>query len=168
MAYDNICDVTLFNFTNFTSSLPFRTTQLDFFEIYIRSKVVQSHQKDNLEKHFLIPCFVFDLWRHLLTSFCSISLILPLNRLFEQLNAIFTKYLWGVKLFNMTRGTFWEDIVLITCLIFIYDVICDVILLNFTNFTTSSPFWASRLDFYEIFIKSKVLYQSLFLTQCYL
>ena len=57
----------------------------------------------------LIPCLVFDLWRHLLTSFCSISLILPLYRLFEQLNTIFTKYLWRVKLFNMTRGTIWEN-----------------------------------------------------------
>ena len=40
----------------------------------------------------------------------------------------------------------------------IYDVISDVILLNFTNFTTSSPFWTTRIDFYEICIRSKVLW----------
>ena len=61
---------------------------------------------------------VFDPWRHLLTSFWSISLILPLYRLFEQLNAIFTKYLNGLKLFNMARRIFWDNIFLIPCLFF--------------------------------------------------
>ena len=46
----------------------------------------------------------------LVTSFCSISQILPLHRLCEQLGLIFTRYLWGVKMFNMTRGRFWQNI----------------------------------------------------------
>ena len=64
---------------------------------------------------YLITCRGFDLWRHLLTSFCSISLIFPLNRLFEQLILIFTKYQWGVKLFNKTWGAFGQNLCLIPC-----------------------------------------------------
>ena len=90
----------------------------------------------------------------LVTSFCSISQILPLHRLCEQLGLIFTRNLWGVKMFNMTRGRFWQDIFLIPCLVLIYEVTCDVILLCFTNFTTSSPFF--QRDFYEIFLTRKV------------
>ena len=67
---------------------------------------------------YLIPCRVFDLWRHLLTSFCSISLILPLHRLFEQLDSNFTKYLQGVKLFNVTWGILWKNLFLIQCRVF--------------------------------------------------
>ena len=67
---------------------------------------------------YLIPCRVFDLWRHLLTSFCSISLILPLYRLFEQLDSNFTKYLQGVKLFNMIWGILWKNLFLIQCRVF--------------------------------------------------
>ena len=33
--------------------------------------------------------------------FCSISLIWPLYRFFEQVHLIFTKYLWGEKLFSI-------------------------------------------------------------------
>ena len=61
---------------------------------------------------------VFDPWRHLLTSFCSISLILPLYRLFEQLDSNFTKYLQGVKLFNMIWGILWKNLFLIQCRVF--------------------------------------------------
>ena len=67
---------------------------------------------------FFIPCPVFDVWRHLLTSFCNISLIWPLNHLFEQLDLIFTKYISRVKLLNVTLGTFWQNIYLIPCRVF--------------------------------------------------
>ena len=67
---------------------------------------------------YLIPCRVFDLWRHLLTSFCSISLILPLHRLFGQLDSNFTKYLQGIKLFNVTWGILWKNLFLIQCRVF--------------------------------------------------
>ena len=70
------------------------------------------------KRMFLIQCLIYDLWRHLLTSFCSISLILPLYRLFEQLHAIFTKYLWGIKLFILTKETFWENILFNTASLF--------------------------------------------------
>ena len=158
---------------------------------------------------YLIPCRVFDLWRHLLTSFCSISLILPLHRLFGQLDSNFTKYLQGVKLFNVTWGILWKNLFLIQCRVFdswrqlwrhfalshqlvyliaflsdltwflrnIYDesncstrpeehfgkifvcyhvwfLIYDVIMLYFTNFTSSWPFWAISLDSYKIFMRS--------------
>ena len=109
----------------------------------------------------------------LVTPFCSILLILPLHRLFEQLGLIFTRYLWGVKMFNMTRGRFWQNIFLIPCLVLIYDVTCDVILLHFTNFTISSPIFATNGDFYEIFIIDKVvqhdqrkLLENMFLIPC--
>ena len=92
-----------------------------------------------------------------LTSFCSISQILPLHRLCEQLGLIFTRNLWGVKMFNMTRGRFWQNIFLIPCLVLIYDVTCDVILLCFTNFTTLSPFLQLKVIFYEILIIRKVV-----------
>ena len=65
------------------------------------------------EKKISIPCPVFDVWRHLLSSFCNISLIWPLNHLFEQLDLIFTKCIWRVKLFNVTWRTFWQNIYLI-------------------------------------------------------
>ena len=70
------------------------------------------------ENFFFIPCLVFDVWRHLLTSFCNISLIWPLNHLFEQLDLIFTKYISRVKLLNVTLGTFWQNIYLIPCRVF--------------------------------------------------
>ena len=70
------------------------------------------------EKKFFIPCPVFDVWRHLLTSFCNISLIWSLNHLFEQLDLLFTKYIWRVKLLNVTWGTFWQNIYLTPCRVF--------------------------------------------------
>ena len=144
-------DVILLYFTNFTTSSPFWTTRLEFYEIFTRSKVVQRDLRNTLKNLFLIQCRVFDSWRQLwrhfalshqlvyliaflsdltwflrniydesncstrlknilakslfdrmsrfllmtsfLTSFCSISLTFPLNRLFEDFNLIFTKYL---------------------------------------------------------------------------
>ena len=70
-----------------------------------------------------------------MTSFCSISLILLLHRPFELLNLIFAKYLWGSRLLNMTRGTIWQNIFWYHVSYLTYDVICDVILLYFNNFT---------------------------------
>ena len=120
----------------------------------------------------MIPCLLFYLWRHLLMSFCSKLLILPLNRLFwateldfyeiliigkvfltwpeEQPGKIFlwyhvsfltynfivdiillyftalfwttkldfTKYSWGIKLYNITRGIIWQNFFLMPCLVF--------------------------------------------------
>ena len=77
-----------------------------------------------------------------------------------------------LSFFSITRGRFWQNLCLIPCVVFdlwrhyallakslfdtlIYDVISDIILLYFTNFTTSSPLWTTRLDFYEIFMRSK-------------
>ena len=57
LTYGVTCDVILLYFTNFTTSSPLWTTRLDFYEIFMRSKVVQHAQ-------FLITCLFFDLWRH--------------------------------------------------------------------------------------------------------
>ena len=86
------------------------------------------------EKKFSIPCPVFDVWRHLLTSFCNISLIWPFNHIFEQLDLIFPKYLcrescstWPAEHFG--KISVWYQMAFLT-----YAVICDVFLLYFTNF----------------------------------
>jgi len=76
------------------------------------------------KKNFPISCPVFDLWRHLLTSFCNISPIWPLDRLFEQFNLIITKYLSRVKLFNVTRQMFWKKFFPCHVPFLTYDVIC--------------------------------------------
>ena len=100
-------------------------------------------------------------WYHvsslLMTSFCSISLILPLHRLFEHLYLNFKKCLLWIKLLNLIRGTFWHNIYLTPCLFFTYDVICYVILLYFPHILTSSPFRAYELDFDKIFIIVEVV-----------
>ena len=101
LIYDVISDVILLNFTNFTTSSPFWTTRIDFYEISMRSKVLWYDQRK-----------------------------------------IFAKYF-----FNTMSG------------FLIYVVINDFILLCFTDSTTSSPFWATSLDFYEMFIISKVVQQ---------
>ena len=95
-------DVILLCFTNFTTSSPLWTTQLDFYEIFMRSKVVQQDLRKILAKSLFDAKSLFWLMTFFVTSFSSISLIFPLNRLFEQLHLIFTKYLWGVNLFNKT------------------------------------------------------------------
>ena len=51
----------------------------------------------------------------------------------------------------MTKGTTWQNIILMPCLIF-DDAICDVMLLCFTNFTTSLPFLKLNCNFQDIFI----------------
>ena len=88
-------DVILLYFTNFTTYSPFWATRLEFYEIFIRSKIVERDLSNILKKSFFDTMSRF--WP--MTSF--VDLILLLHRLFEQLNLIFTKYLWGVKLFNM-------------------------------------------------------------------
>ena len=99
LIYDVISDVILLNFTNFTTSSPFWTTRIDFYEICIRSKVLWYDQRK-----ILAICF-----------FDTMSVFL------------------------------------------IYVVVNDVILLCFTDSTTSSPFWATSLYSYGIFIISKVV-----------
>ena len=71
-----------------------------------------------LAKYFYDSMSRFWSMTSLVTSFCSISLISPHNRLFGQLDLNFTKYLQGVKLFNMTWGTLWQNPLLIPCHIF--------------------------------------------------
>ena len=93
----HLCDVILFYFTNFTTSSPFWTTQLDFYEIFTTSEIVQHDQRKILAKYF------FDVMSRS----------------------------WLMALF------------------------IDVILLYFTNLTTSSLFWATSLDFHEIFMWNK-------------
>ena len=112
-----------------------------------------------MAKYFLMLCFVFVLWIRV-TSFCSIPLTFPLNRPFEQLILIFTKYLLRVMWFSITRGRFSQNIFWYHASFFIYDVICDAILLYFTNLITSSPVWRTRLDFYEIFIRNEDVQQN--------
>ena len=99
LIYDVISDIILLNFTNFTTSSPFWTTRIDFYEICIRSKVLWYDQRK-----ILAICF-----------FDTMSVFL------------------------------------------IYVVVNDVILLCFTDSTTSSPFWATSLYSYGIFIVSKVV-----------
>ena len=77
-----ICDVIFLNFTNFTKSSPFWTTQLDFFETYIGCQVVESDQRNDLEKYFFNTMSRFWLMTSFVTSLCLILLILPLHRLF--------------------------------------------------------------------------------------
>ena len=64
-------------------------------------------------------CLVFDLWL-LLMSVCSISLILPIHRLFEPLYIIFMKCLLWLKLFKMIIRTFWTNNSLYHPLFFTY------------------------------------------------
>ena len=111
-------DVILLYFTNFTTSSPFWTTRLEFYEIFTRNKVVQRDLRNTLKKSFFDTMSCFWLMTSIVTSFCSISSTCLLNRLFERLNLIFTKYLWWVKLFNKMYGTFWQNLCLIECLVF--------------------------------------------------
>ena len=112
----------------------------------------------------LIPWYMTSL----VTSFCSISQILPLHRLCEQLGLIFTRYLWGVKMFNMTRGRFWQNIFLIPCLVLIYDVtlFCFVSLIS----PLYLLFLQLKVIFYEILIIRKVVQhdQRKILAYCFL
>ena len=93
---------------------------------------------------------VFDLWRHLLTSFCNISPIWPLDRLFEQLNLIITKYLWVLKLFIVTRGTFRKRMFLIQCLI--YDL-WRHLLTSFCSISLILPLYRLFEQLHAIFMK---------------
>ena len=111
-------DVILLYFTNFTTLSPFWATSRDFYEIFISSKVLHIDQRNILGEYVFNTMYIFWPLTSFVTSFCSISLILPLHRPFEQLSLIFTKYLFRVKLFNMTRRSFWENIVLLPCLFF--------------------------------------------------
>ena len=77
----------------------------------------------HFEFFFSISCPVFDVWRHLLTSFCNISQIWQLDRLFEQLNLIITKYLYRVKLLSVTRAIFCLNFLLYHVSFWTYDVI---------------------------------------------
>ena len=108
----------LLYFTSFTTSSPFWTTRLEFYEIFTRSKVVQRDLRNTLKKSFFDTMSCFWLMTSIVTSFCSISSTCLLNRLFERLNLIFTKYLWWVKLFNKTWGKFWQNLCLLPCLVF--------------------------------------------------
>ena len=114
----------------------------------------------------LIPWYMTSL----VTSFCSISQILPLHRLCEQLGLIFTRYLWGVKMFNMTRGrfcqnifwyhvSFWSMTSLVTLFCFV-SLISPLYLL----------FLQLKVIFYEILIIRKVVQhdQRKILAYCFL
>ena len=109
LTYGVICDVILLYFTNFPLNRLFEQINLIFTKCIWRVKLLNMTYRTFWQNIYLIPCRVFDLWGHLLTSFCSILLIFPLDCLFEQLNLIFTKYLLRVKLFIITRGRFWQD-----------------------------------------------------------
>ena len=93
LIHDIISDVILLCFTNFATQSPFRATRLEFYKIFIRSKVVQRDLRNTLTKSFFDTMSHFWLMTSIVTSFCSISLICLLIRLFERLNLIFTKHL---------------------------------------------------------------------------
>ena len=93
-------DVLLLCFTNFTTWTPLWTTQ----------------QRNNLAKVCFDNMTCFGRKASFIKWFCSISLIWPLYRFFEQVHLIFTKYLWGVKLFPRNGGIIWLNIILILCL----------------------------------------------------
>ena len=84
----------------------------------MRSKVVQRDLRNTLKKSLFDTMSRFSLMTSFVTSFCSISLILPLHRLFGQLDSNFSKYLQGVKLYNVTWGILWKNLFLIQCRVF--------------------------------------------------
>ena len=127
----SFCNISL----NWPLNHLFEQLDLIFTKCIWRVKLLNVTWRTFWQNIYLIPRRVFELWRHLLTSFCSISLIFPLDRLFEQLNLIFTKYLLEVKLFSITRGRFWQDIFLVACLVFDLWCISDVVLQYFSNLT---------------------------------
>ena len=96
----------------------FQHFKMSFMKYWSLVKLFSKTRSTFWEKFFYIRSPLFDVWRHLLTSFCNISLIWSLNHLFEQLDLLFTKYIWRVKLLNVTLGTFWQNIYLIPCRVF--------------------------------------------------
>ena len=110
-------------------SSPFRGTSLDFYLSFITDKVVPHDQQNILAKCFfdIMSCF----WplASFVTSFSPISLIFNLN---------FTKIFMNSKLVQHDHmKNFGKK--LYHVLFLTEDVISDIILLYFTNFTTSSP-----------------------------
>ena len=132
-------DVTLLYFTNFTTVMRFWTTELDFFEIFIRNKVFQRDQTNNLVKYFLKSksrCLLMTL---LVTSLSLISLILPFHRLFEQFNLIFTKYLLRTIFLTWPEEHFSKEFFDDMSHFWLMTSFDGVISLCFTNFTTILP-----------------------------
>ena len=84
----------------------------------MRSKVVQHEQRNNLAKYYLDIISRFGPMTSFVTSFALISLILPIHRLFEQLNIIFMKCLFWLKLCNVISRAFWTKTFLIPSLVF--------------------------------------------------
>ena len=109
MTYDFICDVILLYSTKLILPLlllqrgwPLWTTQLDFYDIFMKSKVL-----------YHVACLTYDvIFGDILLFFNNFITLSP----FLQLNLIFTKYLSSVKLLNVTRETLCYDIILIPCL----------------------------------------------------
>ena len=134
------------SFCSISLILPLRRffEQLDLiFTKCLWSKIVQHDQRKILVIYFFDSVSIWSM-TSLETSFCSITLILPLHRLFEQLDLIFTKLLWGVKFFNMSRGRFWQYAFWYHVWFLIYVVISDVILLCFWQYIFMIP-WLTKI-----------------------
>ena len=111
----SLVDVLLLYFTNFTTSSP----SLNNSTWFLRNIYEEWSCSTWAEEHSYKFCFDNMTWfgpnALFITWFCSLSLIWPLHRFFEQVHLIFTKYIWGVKLFSMNRGIIWPNIILMLC-----------------------------------------------------
>ena len=67
-------------------------------------------QKYFEKKFFLISCPIFDVWRHLQSSFNRFSVICRHNLLFRHFNLIFKWCLSWYELFSMIMNTIWKKI----------------------------------------------------------
>ena len=119
MIYDVISDVILLYFTNFTTSLPLLSTQFDFYEISVRSAVVQHDQRNNLAKYQFDTMSHFGTTTSFVTSFWSyFTNLITSSPFLKQVNIIFTKCLPWLKLFKMISRTSWTKSFLIQYLVF--------------------------------------------------
>ena len=127
--------------TSFVRSLCYISLNLpilfatEFLPSIIIGKVVERDQRNILVRYHFDTMFRFRPTTSFEGQSALITLILPLHCLPERLILIFTKYLQGVKLFNVIRETFWKNIFLIIC--FIFDVLrhllmsfCSILLIQ--------------------------------------
>ena len=118
------------------------------------NQIVQQDLRNLLTKYLFDTMSRF--W--LMTSFCSISLILPLTRLFWATRLEFYEIFIRSKIVERDLSNILKNIFFYTMSRFWpMTSFVDVILLCFTNFTTSSSLWTTQLDFYEISTRIKVV-----------
>ena len=130
LTYDVIWDVIFLHFSNFTTSSPFKVISLDFYEMFVISKLVQQDQRTFWQNTILIPFLVFELWRHLWGHF----LLFPYFTT-SSFYLSFTKWLWWLKLFEIIRALFCQNMFLIPLLV------SDIWRHLLTLFCHISPVW---------------------------